>query len=273
VQTPYNNLHIYYIRGHVSGDPAREMGSGFIGNWQEPEAAFLFFTQPADERVEALIDSQPALELIDKFEMSYSDWHGGEIRSLITDRFHVTPPWAKPSETGGRLFISLDPGVVFGAGTHPTTQACLEALEILWEQKGVESAVDLGTGTGLLAIAASRLGCLKVLAVDNNELAVRTAFGNIKANGLASRVMAVCADARQMIASPAELLIANIHYDVMKELLASPDFYEKKYFILSGLLRTQARQVEELIYYGPGRIIQRWINDGVWYTFLGACGG
>lgn len=273
MQIPYNHLHIYYIRGRISSGQARMLGDGFIGNWQEPEAAFLFFTEPADDRVRDFLCNQPDLALIDTFEMSYADWHGGEIRSFLTDRFHVTPPWAASCEAGSRLSISLDPGVVFGAGTHPTTLNCLEALEILWEQKAFESAVDLGTGTGLLSLAACRLGCSRVLAVDNNELAVRTARLNVCANGIGSRVLAVMADARDMINSPADLVIANIHFDVMKDILACPAFYEKKYFILSGLLRSQARQVEEIIHYGPGRIIQRWINEGVWYTFLGACAG
>lgn len=272
VDIPYNDLHIYYLRGWVANVPDG-LGPEFIGNWQESDAAFLFFTRPAESRVNALLRRQPELTLVDTFHMSYADWHGGEIKPFVTDRFYVAPPWAAPGRADDRLPILLDPGVVFGAGTHPTTQSCLEALEIVWQQGGAGSALDLGTGTGLLALAAARLGCCRVLAVDNNGLAVRTTRENIRANRLDSRVLAVIADARDLMACPVDLVMANIHFDIMRHLLACPEFYEKKWFILSGLLRSQARQVEEMIHYGPGRIVQRWINDGVWYTFLGACTG
>ncbi|MCF8025188.1 MAG: 50S ribosomal protein L11 methyltransferase, partial [Desulfobacteraceae bacterium] len=136
-----------------------------------------------------------------------------------------------------------------------------------------DSVIDMGTGTGLLGLAAAALGCSRILALDSNFLAVRTARENIKRNCLDSRVLAVQADARYFVESPADLLIANIHFDVMQQLIAAPAFYEKKWFVLSGLLRSQARYVEKMFYYGPGRLVQRWTDDGIWYTFLAAAGG
>ena len=272
MSTPYPDLHIYYVKGRVREAQSRFDG-GFIGNWQEADAAFLFFDRPADAQVEALVRGDPDLEISDRFHMSYADWHGGEIRAFSTQRFHVTPPWAEQEPGDDRLELEIDPGVVFGAGTHPTTRSCLEAIEIACEKGDVRSALDLGTGTGLLGLAAARLGCQKVLAVDSVYLAAQTARENIERNRMAARMVSVCADAGRFVEVPADLLIANIHYDVMRQIIANPAFYEKKWFVLSGVLRSQARRVEELLCYGPGRIVQRWISEGIWYTYLGTCGG
>ncbi|MBS3808732.1 MAG: 50S ribosomal protein L11 methyltransferase [Desulfobacterales bacterium] len=269
---PYKELYIYYVKGVVRTRDTQDLSDGFfIGNWQEEDSAFLFFTRPAQDRVAELVSRNPGLELVDSYSMSYSDWHGGEIRPFSAGRFYVAPPWEYGEPKDGSIPVLLDPGVVFGAGTHPTTRSCLEAVEIACDMGGPDSAIDLGTGTGLLGLAAAGLGCRRVLAVDNNFLAVDTARRNILNNRLDGRVLAVVADAGALVDCRADLLIANIHFDVMRRLIASPAFYEKKWFVLSGLLRSQARKVEELIYYGPGRILQRWISEGVWYTFLGTC--
>lgn len=220
-----------------------------------------------------LVESDRNLELADRYNMSYADWHGGEIQPFSTDRFFVAPPWCNQPAPEGKLELVIDPGVVFGAGTHTTTRFCLEAVEIACEKGAPDTAIDMGTGTGLLGLAAAELGCGKVLAVDSSFLAVRTARENIKRNGLEPRVLAVQADARQLMEGHADLLIANIHFDVMRQLVASPAFYEKKWFVLSGLLRSQARYVEELFCYGPARLVQRWTEDGIWYTFLASTGG
>ncbi len=272
MNTPYPDLHIYYVKGHIREAEDRFDG-GFIGNWQEDDAAFLFFASPADAQVDDLIRENSDLELIDRFHMPFADWHGGEIRTFSTQRFHVAPPWADPEPGDDRLGLVIDPGVVFGAGTHPTTRSCLEAVEIACEKCDIASALDLGAGTGLLGLAAARLGCQKVLAVDSIYLAAQTARENIERNRMGSRMLSVCADAAQLVEVPADLLIANIHFDVMRQIIVNPAFYEKKWFVLSGVLRSHARRVEELLCYGPGRIIQRWISEGIWYTYLGTCGG
>ncbi|MFP4667255.1 MAG: 50S ribosomal protein L11 methyltransferase [Desulfosalsimonas sp.] len=274
MSNPYNDLHIYYIKGRVRDrDAESRFDSSFLGNWQEEGVSFLFFDRPADEQVKDLIESDRRLELADRYNMSYADWHGGEIVPFSTDRFVVTPPWVDNPAQEGSFKLSVNPGVVFGAGTHTTTRFCLEAVEVACEKGAPDTAMDLGTGTGLLGLAAAALGCRKVLAVDSSFLAVRTARENIKQNGFDSRVLAVQADARQLVECPADLLIANIHFDVMRHLVVSPAFYEKKWFVLSGLLRSQARYVEEVFRYGPARLVQRWTEDGIWYTFLAATGG
>ncbi|WP_083456182.1 50S ribosomal protein L11 methyltransferase [Desulfosarcina cetonica] len=168
--------------------------------------------------------------------------------------------------------IVLDPGVVFGTGTHPTTQDCLEALELAFAAGSVETTLDLGTGTGLLALAAARLGCPKVLAVDLTLLAAKTAERNVRLNQLGGQVLVTQGDAEKFIDFTSDLVVSNIHYDVMKNLLDTTGFLKKKRFILSGLMRSEAARVESTLAGLPVKLLKRWNRDGIWSTFYGETG-
>ena len=126
-----------------------------------------------------------------------------------------------------------------------------------------------GPVTGLLALAAAKLGCDRTLAVDFNFLAARTATRNIRLNRLGKKILAVQGRAEAFIECPADLVIANIHYEVMQHLVAAEGFLRKKYFILSGLLRSQAREIAARLSLQPVTIVQTWERDGIWHTFFG----
>jgi ribosomal protein L11 methyltransferase len=266
---PYENLYIYYIDGKVPADRGL-FGSGFIGNWQEENSAFLFFDEPADERVESFVAADGGLILKDRFFMPYTEWIGSEMPPFSAGGLCVLPPWLAEDETYDPNRILLDPGVVFGSGTHATTRDCLYAMEIVFSGSAVSRTIDLGCGTGLLALAAARKGSRYVLAVDNNYLAVETARGNIVHNRLEDRVLAVHGCAEDFVGIEADLLVANIHYEVMKKLVAAPGFLRKKRFILSGLLRSQFSRIEDDLRKLGAVIGQKWISDGVWHTLTGA---
>jgi ribosomal protein L11 methyltransferase len=269
---PYQDLYIYYLQGRLKSD-CKIFGNHFIGNWQEDEYSFLFFSKPSRDEVKKILTSHPGLTLLDQFYMTYDQWHGGKITPFKVGRFSIVPSWQHQSKkmNSGRkeLLITLDPGVVFGTGTHITTQDSLKALELVFNREKIESVLDLGTGTGLLSLAASRLGCKNVLAVDFNLLAARTALRNVRLNQLEDRIIIVQGRAEDFIDSPSDLVIANIHYDVMKHLITSRGFYNNKWFILSGLLRSQARDLLYKLFENPVRIVKKWERDGIWHTFLG----
>ncbi|MEW6672432.1 MAG: 50S ribosomal protein L11 methyltransferase [Thermodesulfobacteriota bacterium] len=268
--SPYTDLFIYYLKGLAKTD-GRDFGRAFIGAWLEDGFSFLFFSEPSLAAVERFISVQPCLEFIDKYQMAYSDWQGSILGPGRFGSFFITPPWSAASETLAieKQPIILDPGVVFGSGSHPTTLSSLEALELAFQSDSFASTLDLGTGTGLLALAAARLGCPKTLAVDLNLLAVRTALNNIRLNRLEDRIMAIQGKAQDFVNVDAELIVANIHYDVMKELVAAEGFLSKKNFILSGLLRSQANTILAGLSDKPVRIIKKWEIEGIWYTFFG----
>ena len=273
---PYKDLYIYYLKGHLASDN-EIFSKNFIGNWEEDEFSFLFFSQPSKKKVENLLNVQSHLTLLDNYHMTYDDWHGETLAPFRAGRFFITHPWDKirnnpdtGSDTGPDEFhITLDPGVVFGTGTHATTYNCLEALELAFSSSRVQSAIDLGTGSGVLAIAAARLGCKKNLAVDRNLLAARTAEKNVQLNNVKESVMVIQGSAEIFIDNPADLVIANIHFDVMKNLLNSKGFLAKKCFILSGLLRSQAEDAACTLKQKGAEIIKKWGRDGIWHTFFG----
>ena len=266
--TPYEDLHIYYLKGRLEPESGM-FGRHFLGNWHEDGFSFLFFSKPCDESVKRVLNAQPHLTLIDKYHMKYEQWQGGKVTAFRAGRFFITPPWEKADISADLIHIVLDPGVVFGTGTHPTTRDCLDALASLFKAERITSAVDLGTGTGMLALAAARIGCGRNLAVDFNFLAAKTAERNVQLNGLADSILVIQGRAEDWIHYPADLLMANIHYDVMKDLIDSHGLYNKKWFILSGLLRSQARDVVHRLTGKPVEILKKWESDGIWHTFLG----
>lgn len=269
---PYQDLYIYYFHGRLK--PGYNMwGDGFIGNWQEDDFSFLFFSKPSPDEISKILCANPELTLLDEFHMTYDQWQGGKTTPEKIGRFFIVPPWRKNwkrmNHCPKELTILLDPGVVFGNGLHITTRDCLEALEMVFLHDHIESAIDIGTGTGILALAASLLGCKRTLAFDLNLLAANTALRNVRLNSLENRILVTQGRAEDFVDSPSDLVIANIHYDVMKLLTASRNFYNKKWFILSGLLRSQARDVSFKLSQNRISIIKTWEYNGIWHTFLG----
>jgi ribosomal protein L11 methyltransferase len=283
---PYDILHIYYLKGKLPPTATGDL-SDFYGNWEEADTSFLFFARPALEAVKELIEPLDGVELLDHYEMRYDEWQGDKVKTRRIGRFLVIPPWEAGQSSvdglptvdglpevglgeGARLqHLILDPGVVFGSGTHPTTRDCLAAIELALADGRIRTAVDLGTGTGLLALALAAFGCDKVLAVDLNLLAVETARRNVGANQMEAQVLVTQGDADKFIDARADLVVSNIHYDVMRRLLAANGFRAKKRFILSGLLRSEARAVKAALERMGARVLETWEQDGVWTTFYG----
>jgi len=110
----------------------------------------------------------------------------------------VRPSWSTKRPRPGQAEIVLDPGMSFGTGQHPTTAFCLEELARLCRGLGPCSVLDVGTGSGILAIAAAKLGCRPIRAFDHDPEAVRIARENAAANGVAEQIRFATADLRRM---------------------------------------------------------------------------
>jgi ribosomal protein L11 methyltransferase len=266
--SPYGDLHIYYLKGRVAADP-HLAGDSFIGNWQEEEDSFLFFHCPAEAEVTSLLQRQAHLSLVDHFVMSHAQWHGGPIEPLAVGRLTILPAWYEPPAPLRSDTLLLDPGVVFGTGTHPTTRDCLEALQSAFAFRPVNSVLDLGTGTGLLAVAAAHMGAGRVVALDLNRLAADTALRNVRLNRMTDRIIVVQGNAKNFIDLACDLMVSNIHFAVMRELVVSPRFQKHTQFIVSGLLRSQAREIELLLQQRAATILRRWSREEIWFTFWG----
>ena len=143
------------------------------------------------------------------WELNWRDFH----RPARIGPLWVGPPWAEPD--ADTIAVVIDPGLAFGTGSHPTTRLCLEFLLEL----PVSSLLDLGCGSGVLAVAAAKLGFAPVRAVDLDPHAVAATRANAAANGVSIEVE--LADGLTAASDPADVAVANIALDAVQALGAS----------------------------------------------------
>jgi len=265
---PYKDLYIYYIQGKVPHASEKLLKSdNYIGNWIEEDTSFLFFTQESKRSVHDLLARQPELTLLDSFEMPYDEWCGGQFEVISISDLLIAPPWMPGISAIENNPVWLNPGVVFGAGTHPTTYDCLLAIDKAFSLAPIETMVDIGTGTGLLSLFAARKGAKKIVAMDLNPLASKTAHENVILNKMADKIVVTQGDARNLMVNTMDLWVANIHYDILVSLIQSSEFMNHQMFVLSGLLPSQALKVQEILDMLAINVIQTWEN--AWFTCLG----
>jgi len=167
----------------------------------------------------------------------------------IGRRLMIIPAWLNPPLAPDDVPIRIDPGMAFGTGTHPTTQLCLAAIER--HLKPGQPMLDLGTGSGILAIAAAKLGSGPILAVDIDEEAVRVARENIAANGVAAAIQVEPGSLAETLAgkfglTSAPLVMANILARVLVMMLEqglARTIAPGGLLVLSGILEGQAYEV------------------------------
>lgn len=265
---PDSVLYVYLIRGAVEDLDESCLGESFIGNWVEDDTSFLFFSSPAHDCVAELMRRRSALELADQFCFSYEEWLGGIPRPLKTDRLLVIPCWEEVGVDRNTIPIILDPGVVFGNSLHPTTRDCLKAMVAAWRDHSISDAVDLGTGTGILALAAASLGSEKVLAVDVNPLCVKTAKKNVGLNELQGIVEVVRGSAEEFVGVASDLLVANMHHEAILRFMEKGGLNEKRLVILSGLLRSQVQGIKERLVRQCFEVLEQWDYEAIWHTVL-----
>jgi ribosomal protein L11 methyltransferase len=186
-----------------------------------------------------------AVEESDWVSLSQSSFEPIVIRDVlwVGPHWHITPDAFRQPP---RWHLSIDPGMAFGTGGHPTTQLCLEALLTIFSQPSASAptqVLDLGCGSGILAIAAAKLGARHVLAVDIDPMALQTTRHNADINGVGSQL--TVADARTPIPNSFDLVLANILAQPLK--LLAPMILgavaSHGGLVLSGLLTRQEDEV------------------------------
>ena len=188
------------------------------------------------------------------------------FKPIRIGKFLIKPTWEEIEPDSADMVLELDPGMAFGTGTHATTSLCLAAMgEIV---RPGSQVFDLGTGSGILAIAAAKLGA-QVKAVDLDPVAVRVAQENVELNGVEANVEVLKGDLGSVLSGKADLVVANIIADVILQLLPDlPRLLKREgLFLASGIIEKRAEEVENALIKAGFEVRQRREESG-WVLFL-----
>jgi len=186
----------------------------------------------------------------------------------ISDKFTIVPTWEEyEPQTDEELIIELDPGMAFGTGTHPTTIMCIQALE-RFVKKG-DVVIDVGTGSGVLSIAAALLKAKKVISLDLDDVAVTATRINIKLNKVQDVVTVSQNNLLDGVDQQADVIVANILAEVIVRF--TDDAYERLksggFFITSGIIKQKRIEVEEALK-SSGFIIEETLTMEDWVAII-----
>lgn len=222
--------------------------------WQEIIATGLFSgdtdTTPVIRRIRVELQLTAA-DAITVDTLEDQDWERAWMEDFHPVRFGrrlwVCPSWSEPPDPSA-VNLMMDPGLAFGSGTHPTTAMCLEWLEARSQKGALEDqyVIDYGCGSGILAIAALKLGASRALGVDNDPQAVTATGNNREANGIATERLTAALPGEHDT-TPADVVIANILSGPLQELMPTLAALVRPggQLVLSGVLSEQTTALLE----------------------------
>jgi ribosomal protein L11 methyltransferase len=180
-------------------------------------------------------------------------------------RFIIAPPWAEVSRTGEQIVIRIEPGMAFGTGTHETTRMCLFAIQKYF---GGKSFLDVGTGTGILAIAAAKINAnARVEACDIDAQAIGVALENARLNGVADQISFSVGSVEDASAS-ADLVCANLTAEVIRTILPALIGATCGRLVLAGILNEQLDSVRARLFECGVTGELDVMHDGEWATIV-----
>ena len=216
------------------------------------------------ERFDAADLRDAKIELVGVNEEDWANsWKAYYKPIKIGERLVIVPAWEKYTPAEGELIVRMDPGMAFGTGTHETTRLVIKLLEA-YTKEGCRM-LDVGTGSGILAICASKLGAGECRAYDIDPMAVRVANENIKDSGLSNITCEVSDLLRQVDKSrPYDLICANIVADIIIRM--TPDVGELMHkdtvLLASGIIMERSDDVVECFEKHGFRIVERLEENG-----------
>ena len=219
---------------------------------------------PSNEKV-----SNPAITLTETWrdDSEWKDaWKEYYHTTQVSERFVVKPTWETlPDDinTNELFVIEIDPGMAFGTGTHETTSLSLRMMEKYVEPG--DKVLDVGTGSGILAIAAAKLGAAEVLGIDIDEDAVRVANENLENNQVDNVARAIVGDLTEGIDYKGDVVVANLLADLVMKLTSSvaKHMADDAVYITSGILVDKQPQVAACLLENGFTIIDI-LEDGEW---------
>lgn len=203
----------------------------------------------------------PTFRKIDDEDWSTS-WKENYQPFRIGKRLWIQPSWLDPAGTNpDDIMLTLDPGMAFGTGTHPTTQMCLQALERYVEPN--HALLDVGTGSGILSIAAAKLGAGQIVGVDTDPIAIRTAQENAEKNGVAEAMQLSEGELASVSQKEWDLVVVNILAPVIILLLTEHDLMgyvaPAGKLILSGIIDEQLDDVVAALKAAGGQVVEKFV--------------
>jgi ribosomal protein L11 methyltransferase len=186
-----------------------------------------------------------------------------KVSSSIT----ITPTWEKYEASEDETIIELDPGMAFGTGTHPTTVLCIQALDKVIQ--GGEKVVDVGTGSGVLSIAAAKLGAQRTLALDLDYVAVESAEQNVALNQVDNTVTVKQNNLLEGIEGPFDIVVANILAEVIVRFVqdAAAVLKPNGIYITSGIIKRKKQEVKDALTSG-GFVIEEIVEMDDWVAII-----
>ncbi|MFB5677251.1 50S ribosomal protein L11 methyltransferase [Paenibacillus terreus] len=258
-------------------------GRAVIKGYFNEETDLNEIQQELEPRIEQLktFDIDPGGYSFEQRTVNEEDWADAWKQYFkpqrVSERLTIKPTWEDYEPTSAaEQIIELDPGMAFGTGTHPTTSLCLRTLESVIQ--GGEEVIDVGTGSGILAIGAIKLGAKHVLALDLDPVAVSSALANTQLNGLEQQITVKESDLLSVLDGndpslgvklPVKVVVANILAEII--LLFIEDVYKALepggIYIASGIWKNKEQVVEEALT-AAGFTIQDKHRDEDWIAFV-----
>lgn len=173
-----------------------------------------------------------------------NNWKKYYKPTRIGERVVIKPIWEDYEKNKNDIIVEIDPGMAFGTGTHETTRMCIEALEKYVTKD--TTVFDIGTGSGILAISAAKLGASKVIGVDLDPVAVDSAKENVKYNDL-NNIEILYGDLMEVVNGKAQIIVANIIAEIIVNLSEEVKKFllPGGYFITSGIIKDREKMVTE----------------------------
>lgn len=268
-------------------------GDGYEGDWDYFDKEEMVFEFPEGALIKTYVEDATMASLIEDIKVRIAeltefgiDYGLGEIETVevfesdwanewkkyykptrIGERIVIKPSWEAYEPEPQDLIIEIDPGGAFGSGTHETTSMCIEQLDKRVKPNTV--VYDIGCGSGILAIAAAKLGAKEVIAVDLDQAAVETSAENVKLNHVVEQVDVRHGNLMEVVKGKADIVVANIIADVICFLATSIHefLHEDSVFIASGIINTKIETVLEALNANNLEVIEV-VQKGEWAAIV-----
>jgi ribosomal protein L11 methyltransferase len=230
------------------------------------EAIIVAYFDDADTAEQARVEMMQVhpsarLELAEEQQQDWSNAWKAHIKSVQVGRLWVGPPWEAQNAPADKVRLVIEPKMAFGTGDHPTTSLCLGAVDDYMSTHPGASVLDVGTGTGVLAIAAKKLGAGRVVGTDNDPVSVELARENAVDNGTPD--VELSGKELTAVEGTFDLVVANILANTLIELapLIAPKVKDR--LLMAGVLSHQKAEVEAA-YVNLGLVAEPGAQQGEW---------